>query len=94
MVDECDKQLIIGKFVFDEENHEQKSRKFTERTCIRFLSVFPCQFFLSEFFLLASAIARIMLPTKCEETTVWVAIYQVESSIFYHNFYQRTSFFR
>ena len=66
MVDECDKQLILGKFVFDEENHEQKSRKFTERTCIRFLSVFPCQFFV-RVFLLASAIARIMLPINVKK---------------------------
>ena len=72
-VDECDKQLILGKFVFDEENHEQKAWNFTERTCIRFFSVSLCQFFV-RVFLLASAIVRIMLLKKCEETTFWVAI--------------------
>ena len=32
MGDECDKQLKLGNFVFDEENHERKSWKFFGRT--------------------------------------------------------------
>ena len=73
MGDECDKQLNLGNFVFDEENHERKSWKFFGRTCNRFLLVFMCQFFVIVL-ILACAIVRIMLSTTCEETTVWVAI--------------------
>ena len=67
MGDECDKQLNLGNFVFDEENHERKSWK-----CHRSLLVFMCQFFVIVL-ILACAIVRIMLSTTCEETTVWVA---------------------
>ena len=73
MGDECDKQLNLGNFVFDEENHERKSWKFFGRTCNRFLLVFMCQFF-AIVLKLACAIVRIMLSTRCEETTVWVVI--------------------
>ena len=73
MGDECDKQLNLGNFVFDEENHERKSWKFFGRTCNRSLLVFMCQFFVIVL-ILACAIVRIMLFTTCEETTVWVAI--------------------
>ena len=73
MGDECDKQLNLGNFVFDEENHERKSWKFFGRTCNRSLLVFMCQFFVINL-ILACAIVRIMLSTTCEETTVWVAI--------------------
>ena len=73
MGDECDKQLNLGNFVFDEENHERKSGKFFGRTCNRSLLVFMCQLFVIVL-ILACAIVRIMLSTTCEETTVWVAI--------------------
>ena len=73
MGDECDKQLNLGNFVFDEENHERKSWKFFGRTRNRSLLVFMCQFFVIVL-ILACAIVRIMLSTTCEETTVWVAI--------------------
>ena len=73
MGDESDKQLNLGNFVFDEENHERKSWKFFGRTCNRSLLVFMCQFFVVVL-ILACAIVRIMLSTTCEETTVWVAI--------------------
>ena len=73
MGDECDKQLNLGNFVFDEENHERKSWKFFGRTGNRSLLVFMCQFFVI-YLILACAIVRIMLSTTCKETTVWVAI--------------------
>ena len=73
MGDECDRQLNLGNFVFDEENHERKKWKFFGRTCNRSLLVFMCQFFVIVL-ILACAIIRIMLSTTCEETTVWVAI--------------------
>ena len=73
MGDECDKQLNLGNFIFDEENHERKSWKFFGRTCNRSLLVFMCQFFV-RVLILACAIVRVMLSTTCEETTVWVAI--------------------
>ena len=73
MGDECDKQLNLGNFVFDEENHERKTWKFFGRTCNRSLLVFMCQFFVIVL-ILACAIVRIMLSTTCEETTAWVAI--------------------
>ena len=73
MGDECDKQLNLGNFVFDEENHERKSWKCFGRTCNRSLLVFMCQFFVIVL-ILACAIVRVMLSTTCEETTVWVAI--------------------
>ena len=73
MGDECDKQLNLGNFVFDVENHERKSWKFFGRTCNRSFLVFMCQFFVIVL-ILACAIVRIMLSTTCEETTVWVAI--------------------
>ena len=66
MGDESDKQLNLGNFVFDEENHERKSWN-------RSLLVFMCQFFVIVL-ILACAIVRIMLSTTYEETTVWVAI--------------------
>ena len=47
MGDECDKQLVLGNFVFDEENHERKSWKFFGRTCNKSLLVFLCANFLS-----------------------------------------------
>ena len=71
MGDECDKQLNLGNFVFDE-NHEPKSWKVLGRTCNRSLLVFMCQLFVIVL-ILACAIVRIMLSTTCEETTVWVA---------------------
>ena len=37
MGDECDKQLNLGNFVFDEENHEQKSWSFSD---IRVIDLF------------------------------------------------------
>ena len=73
MGDECDKQLNLGNFVFDEENHERKSWKFFGRTCNRSLLVFMCQFVVIVS-ILARATVRIMLSTTCEETTVWEAI--------------------
>ena len=73
MGDECEMQLNLGNFVFDEENHERKSWKFLGSTCNRSLLVFRCQFFVISF-ILACVIVRIMLSTTCEETTVWVAI--------------------
>ena len=45
MVDQCDKPVNLGNFVFDEENHERKSWKLFGRTCNRSLLVFLCQFF-------------------------------------------------
>ena len=73
MGDECDKQLILGNFVFDEENHERKSWKFFGRTCNRSLLVFMCQYIVIVL-IIACAIVPKMLSTTCEETTVWVAI--------------------
>ena len=73
MVDQCDKPVNLGNFVFDEENHERKSRKLFGRTCNRSLLVFLSQFFLIVL-MLVCAIVRIMYSTTCEETTVWVAI--------------------
>ena len=73
MGDECDKQLNLGNFLFDEEKHEQKSWKFFGRTCNRSLLVFMCHFCVIVL-ILACAIVRILLSTKCEETTDWVAI--------------------
>ena len=48
-VDIGDKQLSLGNFVFDEENHERKSWTFFKRTCNRSLLVFMCQFFFHSF---------------------------------------------
>ena len=73
MGDECDKQLNLGNFVFDKENHERISLKFFGRTCNRSLLVFMCLFFVIVL-ILACAIVQIMLSTTCEETTVWAAI--------------------
>ena len=69
MVDQCDKPVNLGNFVFDEENHERKSWKLFGRTCNRSLLVF-----FVIVLMLVCAIFRIMLSTTCEETTVWVAI--------------------
>ena len=66
MGDECDKQLNLGNFVFDEENHERKSWKFFGHTCNRSLLVFMCQFFVIVL-ILACAIARIMLCTTVKK---------------------------
>ena len=73
MGDESEKQLNLGRYVFDEENHERKSWKFFGRTCNRSLLVFICQFFVIVL-ILACAIFRMLLSTTCKETTLWVAI--------------------
>ena len=46
MVDLYDKPVNLGNFVFDEENHEQKSWKLFGRTCNRSHLVFMCQIFV------------------------------------------------
>ena len=46
MVDQCDKPVNLGVFVFDEENHERKSWKLFGRTCNRSLLVFCANFLL------------------------------------------------
>ena len=47
MVDQCDKPVKLRNFVFDEENHEQKSWKVFGRTGNRsFFYFFLCQFLL------------------------------------------------
>ena len=73
MVDQCEKRVNLGNFVFDEENHEQKSWKLFGRTCNRSFLVFLVPFFVIVL-MLVCAIVRIMLSTTCEETTFWVAI--------------------
>ena len=73
MVDQFDKPVNLGNFVFDEENYERKSWKLFGRRCNRSLLVFLCQFFVIVL-MLVCAIVRIMLSTTCEETTVWVAV--------------------
>ena len=40
MVDQCDKPVNLGSFVFDEKSCEKKSWKLFERTCNRPLLVF------------------------------------------------------
>ena len=72
MVDECDKQLDLGNFDFDEVNHERKSWKFFGRMCERAPLKFLCQFFVIVF-VLSCAIVRIMLSATYEEITVRVA---------------------
>ena len=74
MVDQCDKPVNLGNFVFDEENHERKSWKLLGSLCNRSLLVFLSRFFVIVLTLVC-AIVRIMLPKTCEETTVWVAIF-------------------
>ena len=73
MDDECDMQLNLRKFVFDEKNHARKSWKFFWCTCNRSLLNFRGQFFVIVL-ILACTIVRIMLSTRCEEMTVWEAI--------------------
>ena len=73
MGDECDKQLNLGNFVFDEKNHERKSWRFLGRTCNRPLLDFMCQVFVIVL-ITACAIVRTLLCTTCQETTFWVAI--------------------
>ena len=73
MVDQCDKHVNLGNFVFDEENHERKAWKLFGRTCNRSLLVFLCQFFVIVLMLVCT-IFQIRLSTTCEETTVWVII--------------------
>ena len=73
MAEECDKQLKLGYFVFDEENHERKAWKFFVRTCNRSLLLFICQF-LVIVLIIACAIVQIYLSTTYEETTVWAAM--------------------
>ena len=42
LVDQCDKPVKLGNFVFDEENHEQKSWKVFGRTGNRYFLFFFC----------------------------------------------------
>ena len=46
MVDQCDKPVNLGSFVFGEKNHERKSWKLFGRTCKRSLLVFCANFLL------------------------------------------------
>ena len=86
MVDQCDKPVKLGNFVFDEKNQEQKPWKLFGRTCNSSFLVFLCQFFVTVL-LLACAIVRIMLFTTCEETTVWVA-FLTSTVVFFSTFSQ------
>ena len=70
MGDDSDKHL---NFVFNEENHKQKSWEFFGHTCDRSLLVFMCQFFVVVLIIIACAIVRIRFSTTCEETTLWVS---------------------
>ena len=47
IVDQCDKSVNLGNFVFDEKNHERKSCKRFGRTCNRSLLVFCANFLLN-----------------------------------------------
>ena len=49
MGDDCEKQLNLGNFLFDEENHERKSWKFFGGKCDRSLLVLVFQFFCLSF---------------------------------------------
>ena len=49
MVDQCDKPVNLGIFVFDEENHERTSWKLFGRTCNRSLLVFFVPIFCYSF---------------------------------------------
>ena len=49
MVDQCDKPVNLGNFVFDKENHERKSWKLFGRTCNRSLLVFFVPIFCYSF---------------------------------------------
>ena len=69
MVDQCDKPGTLRKFVFDEENHEQKSWKLFGCTCSRSLLVFLCQFLVIVLMQVCASI-RSMLSTTGEEATV------------------------
>ena len=73
MVDQCDKPVKLGNFVFVEENDEQKSWKVFGRTCNRSFLFFFVPIFVIVL-MLVCAIVRIMLSTTCEETIVCVAI--------------------
>ena len=45
MVDQCDKPVNLGNFVFDEEKHERKSWKFFGRICNSFFVPIFCYSF-------------------------------------------------
>ena len=70
MGDECYQQFNLGNFVFDEENHEQKSRKFFGSTFNRSLLFFYVPNFSVIVLIQASAVVRIILYSTWEETTV------------------------
>ena len=69
MVNQFEKPVNLGNFVFDEENHERNPWKLFGRTCNRSLLAFLCQFFVIVL-MRVCAIVRTMLSTTCEETTV------------------------
>ena len=71
MVDQCDKPVNLGNFVFDEENHEKSHGNCLDVHVIDLF--FLCQCFVIVL-MLVCAIVRIILSTTCEETTVWVAL--------------------
>ena len=76
MVDQSEKPVKLGSFVFDEENYEQKSWKLFGRTCKKSVLVFLCQFFVVAL-VLVCAIVQTKLSLKCEQTTFWVAFLSI-----------------
>ena len=70
MTDQED-NINLGKFVFDDNNHERKSWDCSGQTCSRSLIVFLSQLFVILLIIFGS-FWRINLSKTCDESSVWV----------------------
>ena len=70
MIDQED-NINIGKYVFDDNNHERKSRACWGKTCYRSLIVFLSQFFVI-LLIIFGCFWQIHVSKTSVESTVWV----------------------
>ena len=68
-----EKNIILGKIVFDDNNQERKSWSCLGQTCSRSLNVFLSQIFVI-LLIIFGCFWRIHLSKTCGESTVWVGI--------------------
>ena len=68
-----EKNINLGKIVFDDNNQERKSWSCLGQTCSRSLIVFLSQLFVI-LLTIFGCFWRIHLSKTCDEATVWVEI--------------------
>jgi hypothetical protein len=63
----------VNDLVYDNENAERKSWKFCDKSVSRSLLVFMTQVIVATFMIVFSCF-NLYVSSRCEETTIWIAI--------------------